>query len=336
MLGKVFFILAISCAAFVLFTGAACADNVILENGDTLTGTVEKMAGGKLILRTEWSAPIEIDTTKIKKISTEAPVEVHLENGEIIKGRLTSSEDKRVLVERSDDRATTAIAWKNIAAINPPTEAWHGNVTVGATSQTGNTDRMGANVAFDAVKRTKRDRFSLGYQFNYNEDQNEVTERNHYGSLKYDYFLTQRLYAYLSSDARSDTLNDLNLRLGVGPGIGYQIWDDPTKRLSFEAGLSYVNENYKEGEDKDYIALRLGGDMMYKLGTFFVFTDKLVIYPSLDDAGEYVLRNEVALSVPVTSGWSMKLANIVDRNSEPPAGNKKTDIQWILGVQYGF
>jgi hypothetical protein len=32
----------------------------------------------------------------------------------------------------------------------------------------------------------------------------------------------------------------------------------------------------------------------------------------------------------------MRLANILDRDSHPPAETKKNDIQWILGLQYSF
>ena len=321
---------------FLLFVQNVMADQVILINGDSLSGTIEKVAGGKLTLKTDYSGPIDIDVTKIKKISTAAPVEVHLQSGEVLKGQLKATEDSQITVERSGERETTSFDWKKVASINPPPSKWTGSITLGANSQTGNTHRNGASFVFDASRKTETDRFSLGYQFNYAHENDAITVRNHYGYLKYDYFFTKNFYGYLGMDLLSDTFRDLKLRIAVGPGVGYQVWDDPIKSLSVEAGLSYVNETHKVGADKDFLTARLGADFRYKITKLLNFTDKVTLYPRLDHIGRYLLRNEAALVAPVGSGWAMRLANILDRDSNPPAEIRKNDIQWILGLQYSF
>ena len=128
-------------------------------------------------------------------------------------------------------------------------------------------------------RKTEADRFSLGYQFNYAHEKDAITVRNHYGYLKYDYFFTKRFYGYLGMDLLSDTFRDLTLRIAVGPGVGYQVWDDAIKSLSVEAGLSYVNETHKVGEDKDFLTARLGADFRYKITRLISFADKVTLYP---------------------------------------------------------
>ena len=51
------------------------------------------------------------------------------------------------------------------------------------------------------------------------------------------------LYGYLGVELLNDKFKDLNLRTTIGPGVGYQIWDDLIKLLSFEVGMSYMNRN---------------------------------------------------------------------------------------------
>jgi putative salt-induced outer membrane protein YdiY/sRNA-binding regulator protein Hfq len=318
-----------------LVAGEAMADHVVLINGDSLSGTIEKVSGGKLTMKTDYSGPIEIDVSKIKGMTTSAPVEVHLKNGEILKGRL-KSEDDHVSVEESGERRATSFDLNKLASINPPPVKWTGSITVGANSQTGNTHTNGASIAFRALRKTEKERFSLGYQFNYAHEDSAVTVRNHYGFLKYDYFFTKKFYGYLGTEFLSDTFRDLRLRIAVGPGAGYQIWDDDIKSLSLEAGLSYVNEIHKEGADNDFLTVRLGSDFRYKIASFLIFSDELILYPRLDYVGRYLLHNEAKLAAPVGSGWAMRLANILDRDSHPPAETKKNDIQWILGLQYSF
>jgi hypothetical protein len=70
-----------------LVAGEAMADHVVLINGDSLSGTIEKVSGGKLTVKTDYSGPIEIDVSKIEGMTTSAPVEVHLKKGEILKSR---------------------------------------------------------------------------------------------------------------------------------------------------------------------------------------------------------------------------------------------------------
>ena len=49
--------------ALSLWAGTAVADTVVLENGDRLTGTVDSIAGGRLVLTTEYAGnvPIKLD-----------------------------------------------------------------------------------------------------------------------------------------------------------------------------------------------------------------------------------------------------------------------------------
>jgi putative salt-induced outer membrane protein YdiY len=140
----------------------------------------------------------------------------------------------------------------------------------------------------------------------------------------------------LALELLNDKFQDLHLRTMVGPGVGYQIWDDPVKYLNFEAGFSYVWQDYYEGQDNDYPAARLGADFRYQLFKFLTFTDRILVYPNLKNGGEYTLRNEAALISPLGSGWALRLANIWERNSDPPANTKKDDNTWILGLQYAF
>jgi len=104
------------------------ADKVILENGDTLTGTVEKMMDGKLSFKTDYAGVIEIQMAKIKQIITDNPVEVHLTNGEVVKGKVEPVEEGKLAVEPSPDRGATTVEIQSIASINPPLKElpkWH-------------------------------------------------------------------------------------------------------------------------------------------------------------------------------------------------------------------
>jgi hypothetical protein len=55
-------------------------------------------------------------------------------------------------------------------------------------------------------------------------------------------------------------------------------------------------------------------------------------YPTIGEGGNCFWRNEAALDIPLGEipspggRWSLKFANIIDYNSDPAPGFKKTDV----------
>lgn len=329
------------CVIFMLslFIDAALCDELVLENGDTLTGKILKVEGDTITLETGYSEPVKIQSSKVKRITTEGQAEIHLISGEILKGIINTDENGNLLIKETAARETVMIGWDKVSAINPPQvepSRWKGNVNIGATIQNGNTDRTNISIGADALRTTKQDRFSLRFLHNYAEEGPDITTRSYYGTGKYDYFFTKSLYGYLGVELLNDKTKDLKLRTIVGPGVGYQFWDDPVKSLMLEAGLAFFSEDLNLGTDKDWLSARLAADLRYSILDSVVFTDQLVLYPSLANAKDYKLRNEAALSSPLASGWSLRLANILEHDGNPPDGIKRNDWYWILGLLYSF
>lgn len=313
------------------------ADEIVLDNGTRFTGTVTGLAGDTLTLTSDYAEPIKIKKERINRISTDNPVELHLVSGEIIRGKLKTGDDGRIVVDEGDGRSSAGIDLKSITAINPPPAGkWHGSVTLSGSLQSGNTDRSGLSFSAEALRRGDNDRFSMRFLYNIAQEDDKMNTRNVFGALQYDYFFTKRFYGYLGVELLNDTFKDLNLRAVVGPGVGYQVWDDPKKALSLEAGIAYFSEDLKEQEDKRWMTARLAANFRYKLTEWLMFTNRLVLYPSLESMSDFTLRNEAALLTTIGAGWSLKLADVLDYVNNPPAGIKSTDSLLTVGLQYAF
>ena len=322
---------------FLVYPGFGSADEVILENGDRLTGTVVKMENDVLTLKPDYTQqPVEIKAAKIKQLRTDSDVTLKLATGEILKGKIVSEKEGVLAVQATPERASTAVELKSVAVINPPPVTWEGSVTVGGSSQSGNTNTDAFSVAANATRRTEQDRIAFSYLYNYAEQDKRMTARNQYGTMDYDYFFTKSFYGYAALELLNDTFQDIELRTTAGPGVGYQIWEDPVKALALEAGASYVSETHKSGPDDDYWAARLGLNFRYNVLSFLVFTDRFLYFPSLESSGQYTLRNEAGVAAPLGSKWALHLSYILQYNSEPASGVKKTDNTWIAGLQYSF
>ena len=322
-----------------LCSGHVLADEVVLNNGDRLTGRIAEIKDGVLTLETSFSEPVKLQFEAVQQMKSSEPVELHLTDGEVLKGKITAKGDRQIAVEEGPGREKVVVGLDNVAALNPPPKkpaSWKGNITLGGNWQDGNTDTMNVSAGALAVRRTENDRFLMNFLYNKAEDNGQRTAEHAYGQLKYDYFFSPKWYLYLNVDMLSDDFKDINFRTSVGPGIGYQIWEEEDRGLGLEAGVSYTSEDRDIGEDTDWLSARFGVNFLYRLFDRVLFTDQFVIYPNLDDTGEYTLRNEAALVTDIGASWAFRLSNIWERNSNPGPVLEKDDFTWILGLQYSF
>jgi putative salt-induced outer membrane protein YdiY len=323
----------------ILGNSQALADEIVLENGNILTGTIEKVEGGKLILKTDYSQPIEIQVAKIKKITTDKPVDLYLTTGEMVKGKVLATEDQKLAVEPAPGQAPRMVEMQNVAGINAPPKAppkWRGNISLGASQQTGNTERKAASVGAEALYKVDSERFTGRFLWNYAKDKDNVSAQNTYGLLKYDHFFNKKFYGYVGLEGYNDHFKNWRFRYVVGPGAGYQIWDDEVKFFLVEGGVAYSYEDLYIGSNKDYVSARLATDIRYKFGKYLSAGDNFTLYPNLNYGGQYTLRNEAYILSPLGAGWNLKLSNIWTRDSDPSPGFVKDDFQWILALQYSF
>ena len=141
-----------------------------------------------------------------------------------------------------------------VAAINPPGEPpvkFNGRINVGFNKASGNTDKENGHVDAELIARTVKHRITLGGAYNRAEDNHRKSANNANGYSKYDYFLNEKLYLYLSGTAEMDKFRDINLRTTVGPGMGYLIFEGELMNLSIEAGPSDVSTDYDQADDQD-------------------------------------------------------------------------------------
>jgi putative salt-induced outer membrane protein YdiY len=311
------------------------ADEVILKNGDRLTGTVVSAKEGKLTFNTPYAGDVAIAMDAIASINSDTDVTLRFNGKEVLNGKLATDDDQ-ITLQASEVRGTTPIDWTQVRSINVPDTYWDGNVYLGGTQQAGNTERLSVSFGADATRRSLQDRFSLSFLYNYAEEDGELTTRDTYGSLKYDYFFAQKFYGLLSLEMLKDKFKDLNLRTVVGPGVGYQLWEDDIKALALEAGIAYFSEDRVDGEDDQWITARMGANAGWQITPWLKFTDRLLLYPQFESLGDYTLRNEAAMLTSLGGSWSLRLANVLERDSDPAEDVKKNDSKTSLSLQYSF
>jgi len=339
-----FFLSAIACG--LLICSHAAGDRLIFHNGDQLTGKLIELVDGKLVFDWELGGRITVPADRIKTLSTEAPVEVHLRDGTVLQRLLTDSESNHVQLTAAARDTGPQVRLVDIVAINPPSQskpAWSGDVSLGLTSTHGNSRTDAFNASVNLQKRRARDRTALGADYARGRQQNpdtgrkETTEDWWRAKAKYDYFLTERFYGYLDGRYEIDQIAELDRRVITGLGGGYQWIESETMNFSTELGLAWLYEKFDNRTNSNSeFSLQAGYRFDSKIARALKFIHELTYYPSTRDSADYFLTStgELRASLPGTMFTNLKV--ILNYDATPAAGAHKTDLKYIWGLGWSF
>lgn len=329
-------------AALAFCSAAAIAqDKVTLANGDVLTGSIKAMADGKLTVSSPVLGDVVVEMAKVTSITSAEAVQVLTTGGDLLRRKLAGIDNGQL---KFDGQGSEALA--NVAQINPPAAVepeWTGAFKVGAGLTSGNSERRNVGASFDAELRRSDDRISADAAWDYAEDKPQgqstwnLTQRRVGAGLKYDRFLSKKLYYLITTRVLGDTLADIDLRYTAGLGLGYQLIEDTTTALSVEAGLSYFNENYRSATpSKDYVAARVA----YKLRHAFNDKTRLIhgveAFPSLESPDDVYFQSTTEVQTNLSDSMIGSLAWIWDYDNTPAPGRDRSDHRVLLSVGWTF
>lgn len=323
---------------------AAVADTVTLRNGDRITGKVIRKEDQNLIFKTPYAGEIKISWLQIEALQTDQPVQVMLSDETSLNATFTPADEPGKVTLRSGKIIQTApIDLSNIEYINPSPEVsgkgvrFTGHVNVGVNATSGNSETRSVYADAEMVARTKENRYTVGGKTQRSsEDGNKTADRTLIYS-KYDHFLTEKHYLYANASFVRDEFKDLNLRSVLGAGLGHQFVESKRKNLSLEGGLTFVNEDFIDAEDDQYLAARWALDYdQFFFGDRLQFFHKHEGLQSLENSEDLIIRSETGVRVPFNENLSATVQVNVDWDRSPPPGTEDTDLTYLLTVGYNW
>jgi putative salt-induced outer membrane protein YdiY len=316
------------------------ADEVYLKNGDRLTGTFISMQDGKLIFSTPYADKITVKWPEIVNLVTDTPVNVMLPDGSILKGISIPADggEMQVKTEKIEKPIYLNLADVKAIYVKPaPAVKFNVRVNAGINVSKGNTDSETYHFDGEAVARTKKNRYTVGGVFNTEYTDKEKTADNSLGYMKYDHFLTKKLYLNTSASFEKDRFKDLNLRTTIGLSLGYQFFETARTNLSTEAGLAYINEDFDEAGDDSYPggrwAINFEHYLFKKVVQLFHNQSGFV---SLEDSDDIFVRTRTGLRFPFYKGFNLTAQYDYDWDNSVPADKDEADQRYILSLGYKF
>ena len=321
---------------------AALADEIVLNNGDHITGTINSADGGNLIITSPFAGQITVALKDVKTFSSDEPIKVQLDDGSIINQKISEGPAGSVSTGPGGVFANQSIPISRIGKINPPPVVWTGSVVVNGLLSQGNTNSEQFGASIDLLRRSDADRITANAAYLYGRQKvngiTSTTDDNWHIAGAYDYFFTKNIYGYGNMRVEKDRILNLDLRLTPGVGFGYQVVERPDFNLNFEGGLSWVYEEFTNvPTPNENVSARLAYHVDKTLfnSKFKVFNE-IAWLPSIQNFHDCLLLTSTGFRLAITKTMFSELKAQINYDSTPAPQSRRTDAQYILGVGWTF
>jgi putative salt-induced outer membrane protein YdiY len=221
---------------------------------------------------------------------------------------------------------------------------WRAALGVGASTASGNTKASSISINTDAVRATKQDKWGFAASSLYAKSGGVITADQMRGGTRYDYNVTEDWFGFGSFELERDKVAALKLRSNVGAGLGFHVIKNDSTTFDLFAGAGYTSDNYNvprlvggaNRTDYAYSNLLLAQESTHKFSESTAAKQKLVVYPNLEDRGEYRAQFDAGLSVAMTKTMNVNVGFSARVNSDPGPNAKKTDTLLTTGISVKF
>ena len=171
----------------------------------------------------------------------------------------------------------------------------------------------------------------------YGEADGEKNAESYFTELRLDYLFTKRFYSFAIGGWLQDEFAGIDSRYYVGPGVGYKFLTGPKHFLVGEAGLNYVNEEYTDDTDKDYLGGRAFAEYEYAFTEKNRFSQSVEFLYDFSDSDNYNVNSETAVISALNDFLSLKASYTIKYDNQPvPSTLEETDTVLAITLVVNF
>lgn len=232
-------------------------------------------------------------------------------------------------------------------------DATEAKISAGGMLTTGNARSLAATTAGNFRLRRSLNQLSIAAAANYsraaaNADADmETTVENYQGKVRYDRFVAKQLALFLSTSARRDRFQGLDLRLNLDPGVAYYFIDEKAQQLWTEIGydLQYdvrrdenIDAAAAKGESVDKTKVQHSGRLFAgytnSVNEHVKFNTGVEYLQGLPETERWRLNWDVGLSSAIGGDFSLATTFSLKYDHAPLPGVKELDTVTAINLVY--
>jgi putative salt-induced outer membrane protein YdiY len=325
---------------------ALMADQITMENGDRVTGSIIKKDGATLTVNSAFFGTITLPWEQVESVSSEGPLNVVIA-GSTVQGAIKVA-DGRMDVAGRVAAISEVVAIRNAAEqaayermLAPGwTQLWAGSASLGWAGTAGNARTQTLSTGFNLARVTRGDKTSLYFNtVNSSATVNGVnneTARAVRGGVAYSRNIAARAFLNVFNDYEYDRFQNLDLRFVLGGGAGVNLLKSERVRLDLLGGGAYNRETFATPLTRDSAEAYWGNDYNNKLNSITTIVQSFRMFNNLSETGDYRVNFDLG-STTKLGKWLNWNLNFSDRYlSNPAIGRKRNDVLYSTGIGVTF
>jgi hypothetical protein len=343
--------IALAVAMSAALVSSAVADQVVLKNGDRVTGSIVKKDENNLTIKADHFGTIVTTWDQVDSIVSDKPLYVVLGNGKTLHGTLAKTGNKLEVSTPSakDSFPLTEIVFirdedqeKAYERLQHPgwTELWTGTATIGIAGTSGNSETLTFTTSFNVARATNTDKTSVYFKAIKSsamvDGSTEDTAQAVQGGIAYNHNAGKRFYFNSFNDYEYDKFKDLDFRFVIGGGAGFHTWKNARSSLDLLAGISYNHSRFSTPLTTNSAEFYWGDEYSWKLNSAATLTQTYRMFNDLTNTGDYRVNFDIWLNTKIWK-WLTWQLSLSDRYlSNPAPGIKSNDLLYTTGIGMSF
>jgi putative salt-induced outer membrane protein len=331
---------------------------IAVRNGDQISGRLTLINGRSLELIHDYLGLVRLPLEAISEMSAELPVLIVLEDGTRLYATLTKI-SKNILHLTSNnttfllDRNHVQSIHTRFPMIPPATDLrrqadaleglsefkvkhWEGGVDFGYTLNRSTTSSDDLNLRFRTRYSANRHSVRAGGHIFYGIKDDALSQKEFFGSVRYDYQLRQKFYVFGQFSGEYDAVEQIDFRQSYNAGLGLTLYDLPSFNLSFDAGLGYQNERYIDQSAASEGTALLEQHLQWKLNHRMTLGQNFALIPYITG----LARSRFLFDLNVNTALNKRMIltfGILDKyDSRPQEGVRSNDFTTLVSLGFVF
>lgn len=326
------------------------ADEVVTQNGSIVKGRIVGIVGDKLSIETDFAGKLEISKDQIATFSTEEPINISFESGNIYVGKVSGTPDGKLTIATTDGDLSTSItgvseSWqpgvqspadiRQQAELETLKRKWSYEASFDLTGKNGNSESLGLGTQFRAKLQGPDDALQFYAKANFEETDDTKSADDARVGIDYANNITDQVSWYLRSEFGRDVIAATELFVNTAAGFGWTPMTTEQRTLTLRGGISYRFETYEVGLD-DFSSAGVDLGLFHEENfTWGKLVNRLTYTPAFDDFGNFRVTQDSALELPTKSdAWKLRIGFANDYNSEPVPGIDELDTTYYTRLVF--
>lgn len=342
------------CALFFLFSAKAWAGEIVLKNGDRLTGRIIRMDRSSLDFQTELFGKVSVPWNAVAKMESDTLVYVSVGERDVVAGPV-SMQDGRIEVKTEENKVAnfpkdlvrsmrSEEEQRNLSSQTAAPETqrkqnlWGGSIDAAISATRGNANTMTLNFGIRTARISSGNKLSLYltsvFSNNSNDRRAAAIADTMRGGSRYEVNLGPRFFGFGFTDIEHDQFQGLTSRFVGGGGLGLYVFKNTRNVLQVFSGGSANREEFQDRSKRRSREFVAGYDFAHQLTSATSLTESLIAYPNLSSRGEYRVTFDSSLVTRLNSwlAWQVTASNRYASN--PAVDRKNNDLLLTTGIRF--